>query len=51
LLPKPGNVIIIPGDLMHGVEANYSDEERISIGANYFLTGEVGTDRATKFKL
>lgn len=51
LLPKPGTIIIIPGDLEHGVEPNESDEERISIGANYFITGEIGTERATKFKL
>lgn len=51
LLPKAGDIIVIPGDLQHGVEPNRSDEERISIGANYFVTGEIGTQRATNFKI
>jgi uncharacterized protein (TIGR02466 family) len=51
ILPEPGDIVIVPGDLMHGVEPNESGEERISIGANYFITGEIGDGRATQVVL
>tara|TARA_Y100000310_G_scaffold113953_1_gene112388 strand:- start:956 stop:1594 length:639 start_codon:yes stop_codon:yes gene_type:complete len=51
ILPKPGDIVIIPGDVMHGVEPNESDQERISIPANYFLTGDIGDKRATQVTL
>jgi len=41
---RTGDVIIFPGHLPHkGI--NYSDKEKIIIGANYFIRGSVGKDR------
>ena len=51
ILPKPGDIVIIRGDVMHGVEPTEGDQERISIAANYFLTGDIGDKRATQVTL
>jgi hypothetical protein len=41
--PKYNDVIIFPGHLRHTSEINHTDS-RYCIGANYFITGEIGND-------
>ena len=51
-LPKPGDIIIFPSWVYHYSEPNESTEDRIMIGANYFLKGELGSDSTiTKLKI
>ena len=38
------DVVIFPGDLRHGTTPNEHNENRIVFGANYFLTGKVGSE-------
>lgn len=35
-------IIMFPGNLKHGVNVNTSDTERVSIGTNFFIKGDVG---------
>ena len=46
--PEEGDVVIFPGDVRHGSDPNEHDEDRIIIGANYFITGEIGNEPYTK---
>jgi len=41
--PKEGTMILFPSDLLHGVEPNESDEDRISIAFNLYATYRSGT--------
>jgi uncharacterized protein (TIGR02466 family) len=43
------NLIIFPGWIPHKTSPNNSDVDRIMIGANYFLTGNLGKDVNTSF--
>lgn len=38
-----GDMIIFPGDIQHSSFINESDKERIIVGANFFIKGEIGT--------
>ena len=44
--PKAGRMILFHSWLAHSVEANQSDEERVSIAFNVMLHGPVGADKA-----
>jgi len=41
---KTHDMVLFPGDLVHGTEPNESDTDRIVIGANYFIRGVTGRD-------
>tara|TARA_B100001094_G_C18111567_1_gene761466 strand:- start:40 stop:654 length:615 start_codon:yes stop_codon:yes gene_type:complete len=41
---KTHDMVLFPGDLVHGTEPNESDTDRIVIGANYFIRGVTGKD-------
>jgi len=44
ILPlRTGDIIIFPGWVDHYTQDNKSDKERIVIGANYFIRGQLGT--------
>tara|TARA_R100001530_G_C4310999_1_gene153011 strand:+ start:948 stop:1592 length:645 start_codon:yes stop_codon:yes gene_type:complete len=51
--PRKGNIIAILGDLVHRTLPHEGDQDRIIIGANYFLDGNIGlhNDRYSAFKL
>ena len=40
---KTGDVILFPGNIMHSAK-NHSEQEKIIVGANYFIRGNVGDD-------
>ena len=40
--PKKGNIVVFPGDLLHGTLPQKNDSERIIVGANYFIDGHIG---------
>lgn len=37
-----GDMVIFPGDIKHSSFINESDKERIIVGANFFIKGEIG---------
>ena len=39
---KTGDLVIFPGWVDHKSLPNQSDEERVIIGTNYFVTGKLG---------
>ena len=41
---RTGDLVIFPGWLNHETSVNESDDDRIIIGANYFLKGKLGTN-------
>ena len=41
---RTGDLVIFPGWLNHETSINESDDDRIIIGANYFLKGKLGTN-------
>lgn len=41
---KTGDLIIFPGHLKHKSEQNEDNEDRIVLGANFFLNGNLGSD-------
>lgn len=51
--PKKGNIIAILGDLVHRTLPHEGNQDRIIIGANYFLDGYIGlhNDRYSAFKI
>ena len=51
--PKKGNIVAILGDLTHRTLPHEGDQDRIIIGANYFLDGNIGLykDRYSAFKI
>jgi len=42
---KTNDLIIFPGHLTHETKINKSDEDRIIIGANYFLKDKIGVEK------
>tara|TARA_R100001015_G_C4633054_1_gene197478 strand:- start:247 stop:891 length:645 start_codon:yes stop_codon:yes gene_type:complete len=42
--PKKGDMIAILGDLVHRTMPHVGDNDRMIVGANYFLDGYIGTD-------
>ena len=42
---KTNDLIIFPGHLTHETKINKSDEDRIIIGANYFLKDKIGLEK------
>jgi|TARA_E500000318_G_scaffold91770_1_gene90151 uncharacterized protein (TIGR02466 family) len=42
---KTNDLIIFPGHLTHETKINKSDEDRIVIGANYFLKDKIGVEK------
>ena len=38
-----GDVIIFPAWVLHSTRENTTDKDRIIVGANYFIDGEVGS--------
>lgn len=41
---KTGDIVIFPGDLEHSAKINADDYERVIIGVNYFIRGELGIE-------
>jgi len=37
-----GDIVIFPGDLVHSTTPNEADENRIALGVNFFIRGEIG---------
>ncbi|MCG8355888.1 MAG: 2OG-Fe(II) oxygenase family protein [Kiloniellales bacterium] len=44
--PREGTMLVFPSWLEHAVEANHSDEVRVSIAFNVMIHGSVGQDKA-----
>jgi uncharacterized protein (TIGR02466 family) len=42
ITPGIGDFIVFPADVRHSTDINTAEEERIIVGANYFLTGKSG---------
>ena len=42
---KSGDIVIFPGHICHGSTANKSKRNRITMGANFFLKGIIGTKK------
>ena len=42
--PNKNEIIIFPGSLLHGSNPNLSEKPRYCVGANFFVTGIVGSD-------
>ena len=36
------DIICFPGDLVHGTTPNLDDEDRMTLGVNFFIKGEIG---------
>ena len=47
---KTGRVVLFLGDLNHHTSVNELDEEKIILGANYFLKGALGTHKEVSFR-
>ena len=46
-----GDLMIFPGDMLH-MGVNLSDKKKTVLGANYFITGEVGkSETITSLKI
>jgi uncharacterized protein (TIGR02466 family) len=43
ITPNENQIIIFPSNLMHSVEINNSNEDRVSIAFNVFVKGDLGT--------
>ena len=41
---KQGDLVIFPGWITHSCTENENDEDRIALGVNYFLKGEIGSE-------
>ena len=44
--PQEGRMVLFQSWLQHSVEANHSDDERVSIAFNVMLHGPIGADKA-----
>ena len=42
--PRTGDLVIFPGWITHSCTENENDEDRIALGVNYFLKGEIGSE-------
>ena len=42
---KTGDIVLFPGHLRHGALPNGSPEPRITIGANFFIKGKLGSEK------
>ena len=38
------DIVCFPGDLIHSTTPNLDDEDRMSLGVNFFIKGEIGKD-------
>ena len=43
---KTGDVVLFPGHLIHSSSPNQSPEPRIIVGANFFIKGTLGSEKA-----
>jgi len=37
-----GEIVIFPGDVIHSTTPNLDDEDRMALGVNFFIKGEIG---------
>jgi hypothetical protein len=51
IFPKLKQIIVFPGHLLHESAINDSDKTRYCIGTNYFIEGEVGLSRYTRYNI
>ena len=42
--PRTGDLVIFPGWITHSCTENENDTDRIALGVNYFLKGEIGSE-------
>jgi len=51
IFPKLKQILVFPGHMLHQSASNDSDRVRYCIGTNYFIEGEVGVKKYTRFNI